>query len=95
MDESASTSASSNTSASHNSLGTPPIIVDRSWRGVVSSFDEPAGWGVIVAESGQEIPFHCTAIADGTRDIAVGTSVRFDLGAGRMGRWEGVGVEPA
>ncbi len=81
--------------ASHNSLGTPPIIVEWSWRGVVSSFDEPVGWGVIVSESGQEIPFHCTAIADGTRDIVVGTPVRFDVGAGRMGRWEGVGVEPA
>jgi len=80
--------------ASQNSMGTPPVIVERNLRGTVTGFDVPAGWGVITAESGEHIPFHCTAIADGSRDITVGLAVRFDLGAGRMGRFEAAGVEP-
>lgn len=79
---------------SQNSMGTPPIIVNHGLRGVVGSFDAPGGWGVITSDAGDEIAFHCTAIADGSRDIAVGTMVRFDLGAGRMGRWEATAIEP-
>lgn len=78
-----------------NSMGTPPIIVDHGLRGVVESFDAPGGWGVITSDSGDEIAFHCTAIADGSREIAVGALVRFDLGAGRMGRWEATAIEVA
>jgi cold shock protein len=33
-------------------------------------------------------PFHCTAIVDGTRTIAVGTRVEFEIVAGHQGRWE-------
>lgn len=56
-------------------------------RGTVSSFDEHAGLGVVTAEDGSAYPFHCTQIADGTRTIAVGTRVSFDLVA-RLGRYE-------
>lgn len=56
--------------------------------GVVAAFDEPRGLGTIRADDGAELPFHCTAIADGTRTIPVGRRVAFDLVAGRLGRWE-------
>ena len=61
--------------------------------GVVASFDEPRGLGVITTSEGDEVPFHCTAIADGTRTISVGERVRFRLVPGPMGRWEASRVE--
>ena len=56
--------------------------------GVVTEFDESVGLGTVRGDDGTELAFHCTAIADGTRDIAVGTAVRYDDGPGRQGRWE-------
>jgi cold shock CspA family protein len=61
--------------------------------GVVSSFDEPRGLGVITTASGVELPFHCTAITDGTRTISVGERVRFEVVPGRAGRWEAARIE--
>lgn len=60
--------------------------------GVVTEFDDPRGLGTIEA-GGQAYPFHCTAIADGTRTIEVGTSVAFAVRPGLMGRWEATAVE--
>ena len=57
-------------------------------RGEVTVFDEQAGLGVVRATTGVELPFHCLAIADGRRTIAVGTSVRFRVAAALPGRWE-------
>jgi cold shock CspA family protein len=56
--------------------------------GVVREFDEARGLGVISDEGGADLPFHCTAIADGSRTIPVGQPVRFTVVAGRLGRWE-------
>jgi cold shock CspA family protein len=64
-----------------------------SGRGVVSSFDEPRGLGVVTTADGTDLPFHCTAIADGTRTISVGERVRFQVVAGPMGRWEAARIE--
>lgn len=50
------------------------------------------GWGVVRGVDGAEHPFHCTAIADGTRRIEPGTAVTFDLVPGRQGRWEAAGL---
>lgn len=61
-------------------------------RGRVATFDDAAGLGTVVDEAGTELPFHCTAIADGTRTIEVGTEVVFDVVAGRLGRWEADGL---
>jgi cold shock CspA family protein len=62
--------------------------------GVVATFDEARGLGTItVDEGGGELPFHCTAIADGTRTIAVGERVRFDVVAGPAGRWEATRID--
>lgn len=55
--------------------------------GVVTEFDEHRCLGTVTAGD-EQYPFHCTAIADGTRMIAVGTEVRFEVAAGLMGRWE-------
>jgi cold shock CspA family protein len=62
--------------------------------GVVAAFDEPRGLGVVRADDGAEVPFHCTAIADGTRSIPVGQPVRFRLVPGRLGRWEADAITP-
>jgi cold shock CspA family protein len=62
--------------------------------GTVASFDAHRGTGTVVDESGEEYPFHCTAIADGTREIEPGTPVHFDLAPG-LGRWEAAALEPA
>jgi cold shock CspA family protein len=63
--------------------------------GVVAEFDEPRGLGTIRADDGAELPFHCTAIADGTRTIPVGQRVGFDVVAGLVGRWEAASIAPA
>jgi cold shock CspA family protein len=62
--------------------------------GLVWEFDEPRGLGVIRHEGGDDVPFHCTAIADGSRTIAVGQPVRFTVVAGRLGRWEADRIVP-
>ncbi len=63
--------------------------------GVVASFDDDRGAGVVRdAGSGGEWPFHCTAIADGTRTIEAGVQVSFRVVAGRHGRWEAADVAP-
>ena len=59
-------------------------------RGTVTEFDEPGGLGTVADVDGGEHPFHCTAIADGSRSIAVGAAVTFRLAAGRAGRREAV-----
>ena len=61
--------------------------------GEVSAFDEHAGYGTVRAGDGRELFFHCTQIADGSRTIDVGAPVRFEVGAGHLGRWEAFGVE--
>jgi cold shock CspA family protein len=56
--------------------------------GRVVTFDEHAGYGSVRAEDGTELSFHCTAIADGSRTIEVGTAVTFDVVSGHNGCWE-------
>lgn len=64
-------------------------------RGTVVDFDEQVGLGTVTDAQRASYPFHCTQIADGTRTIAVGTDVEFDLAAGHGGRWEAVGLRLA
>jgi CspA family cold shock protein len=56
--------------------------------GTVVAFDEERGTGGVRAKDGRELFFHCTAIADGSRRIAVGAHVAFRVVAGHLGRWE-------
>jgi cold shock CspA family protein len=57
------------------------------------SFDERRGVGEIVSEDGRTFAFHSTAIADGSRRIAVEAAVEFDVEAGLPGRWEAARIE--
>jgi cold shock CspA family protein len=57
-------------------------------RGTVTSFNEARGLGAVTATDGRVFSFHCTAIADGTRTIVVGTAVEFEVVAGHLGTWE-------
>jgi cold shock CspA family protein len=60
--------------------------------GTVSAFDEHRGLGEITGEDATVYPFHCTEIADGTRTIAVGAHVDFEIVAGPLGRWEAAAI---
>jgi cold shock CspA family protein len=62
--------------------------------GTVTAFDDERGLGEVTDDEGSAWPFHCTAIADGSRTILVGTAVTFDLVPGRLGRWEASGLRP-
>jgi len=59
--------------------------------GVVALFDESAGLGTIVTSDGMEYQFHCLEIADGSRAIAVGLDVSFELLA-KLGRYEAANI---
>ena len=64
--------------------------------GTVVEFDAERGFGAVSGEDGSEpIFFHCTAIADGTRTIAVGAQVTYVVVAGHQGRWEAKDLQPA
>jgi cold shock CspA family protein len=62
--------------------------------GTVAAFDAERGLGELAAESGERWPFHCTAIADGSRRIEVGTAVAFCVVPGHLGRDEAADVVP-
>lgn len=61
-------------------------------RGTVVEFDEDRGYGTVRGEDGGELFFHCTRIADGTRTIAAGTAVVYEVVPGAPGRWEASGL---
>lgn len=56
--------------------------------GSVSSYEAERGLGLIAGPDGSEHLFHCTAIADGSRQIEVGEQVAFLLVAAHGGRYE-------
>jgi cold shock CspA family protein len=62
--------------------------------GVVIDFDAIVGLGTVRAADGVEVGFHCTQIADGSRQIAPGTTVEFVVLPGRHDRWEAGAVRP-
>jgi cold shock CspA family protein len=64
-------------------------------RGTVASFDAGRGVGEIDGHDGATYPFHSTVIADGSRTIADGSEVEFDVVPGHLGLWEAAAVRPA
>lgn len=46
--------------------------------GVVVEFDAFVGLGYITVANGDKYLFHCIEIADGSRDITVGSTVSFE-----------------
>ena len=55
---------------------------------MVTEFDDERGLGVVRADDGRDFSFHCAAIADGTRNVEVGTRVVFCVVPGHGGRYE-------
>ena len=64
-------------------------------RGTVASFDAARGIGDIAGRDGGTYPFHCTVIGDGSRTIAEGVEVEFDVVPGHLGRWEAAAIRTA
>jgi cold shock CspA family protein len=64
-------------------------------RGRVVAFDEHVGTGTVEGDDGRSLPFHCVAIADGSRRIDVGTAVAYEVAPGHLGRYEARGIRPA
>ena len=61
--------------------------------GVVTGFDRAVGLGTVHTDHGGSLPFHCIEIADGSRDISVGTRVTFVVLA-KFGRFQAASVTP-
>ena len=65
--------------------------------GSVAAFDQARGLGslCLVSAEGAEllVPFHCTAITDGSRTIDEGRAVVFTLRHGHLGSLEATRVE--
>jgi cold shock CspA family protein len=61
--------------------------------GAVVEFDSQVGLGVVESDDGKRFSFHCIEIADGTREIAIGTAVTFALLA-KLGRYEAADIRP-
>lgn len=62
--------------------------------GSVDTFDDDRGTGTVVDGGGDRFAFHCTAILDGSRSVAVGTPVSFTLAPGHGGRVEALALRP-
>jgi len=62
--------------------------------GVVTEFDDPRGLGALRDDDGRLFPFHCSALSDGSRTVAVGTRVAYTVVAGHGGRYEARAVNP-
>ena len=60
--------------------------------GTVASFDDHRGYGTIRSAAGDELFFHCTRVADGSRTIDECAPVAFEVVAGHRGRWEAAAV---
>jgi cold shock CspA family protein len=63
--------------------------------GRITAFDQARGLGVLEDEDGTAFDFHATAIADGTRTIALGARVVFDVVPGHRGRYEARAIAAA
>jgi hypothetical protein len=60
--------------------------------GVIESFDDRRGDGVMRSDAGERFYFHCVSITDGTRHIESGVRVRAERHVGHVGRDEVVAV---
>ncbi|HSB86518.1 MAG TPA: hypothetical protein VLD86_09420 [Ilumatobacteraceae bacterium] len=61
--------------------------------GRVTQFDVEVGLGEVMDDGGEVFSFHCVSIADGSRNIAVGTTVEFEL-LPKLGRYEAARITP-
>jgi cold shock CspA family protein len=56
--------------------------------GTVIRFDRETGLGDVALDGGGEVPFHATALMDGTRDVQEGRRVVVTVGATHGGHRE-------
>jgi cold shock CspA family protein len=61
--------------------------------GVVVEFDDPRGLGWVEAPTSERFRFHCTQLADGSRTIAVGTTVSFEPRPWHLGEMEATDIK--
>lgn len=61
--------------------------------GQIAEYDDRRGLGVVAAGE-ERYPFHCTAIADGSRHIEAGTAVAFRLAEAHGGATEARALTP-
>jgi cold shock CspA family protein len=64
-----------------------PVETGSTQSGAVESFDAAVGLGAIRCSDGQSYEFHCIEIANGTRQIDIGTAVTFEV-LPKLGRYE-------
>ncbi len=69
-----------------------PLTRRRPLLGVVTAFDPDRALGTVRSDAGDELAFHSTAIADGTRTIEVGARVAFVVVPARRGAMEAAGL---
>jgi len=62
--------------------------------GTVVEFGEHRGLGNVRGDDGRQLAFHCTSVADGSRQIEPDTSVAYTVVAGHHGQWEASDVSP-
>ncbi len=60
--------------------------------GIVESFSERRGDGIVRSDRGERLYFHCVSIADGTRHIDEGVAVNARRRVGHVGHDEVVDV---
>ncbi|HEX9505187.1 MAG TPA: cold shock domain protein CspD [Acidimicrobiia bacterium] len=61
--------------------------------GRVVAFDDRRGRGEVETAT-LRYPFHCTAIADGSRTVPEGAEVQFELVIGPLGQLEAAAIRP-
>ena len=61
--------------------------------GTVVEFDAARGRGVVEDAGGARLDFHCTQVADGSRSVPVGATVRYEVVPGALGRWEAAAID--
>ena len=82
------------TSVGWNGAGRLPPVRHVPQIGRIDQFDGPRGIGIVDCGNGRKVGFHCTAITDGSRDIAVGTLVAVVITTGHLGHLEASSLRP-
>jgi cold shock CspA family protein len=72
-----------------------PVTSSGPYFGRVTSFDATRGLGTVIDVNGEhDVPFHATAILDGSRTIEVDTVVTFCVAPGNGGQYEARSIAP-
>jgi cold shock CspA family protein len=61
--------------------------------GVVQSFDDGRGDGIVLSDAGERFYFHCVSISDGSRHVDEGERIAARRSVGRRGHDELVALQ--